>query len=83
MANTRDSAPPAAVTPQDILIVRPAFDPEPLLLPEGAGGFLAALMAGRTVGEACAAAGTFDLTATLGLLLSGNAIAGLHLGETP
>jgi hypothetical protein len=82
MANMRGTAPPAAVTPQDVLIVRPAFDAEPLLLPEGGAAFLAALMAGVRLGAACESAGAFDLTATLGLLLAGGAITELHLGES-
>ncbi len=73
-ANMRGAEPPKAARPEDVLITRPAFDPEPVRLPEGAAGFIAALQAGQTFGDAFDAAGTFDLTATLGLLLSGAAI---------
>jgi len=74
MANSRGTPPPAATVGEDVLILRPEFDPEPYLLPAGAAPFIAALQAGRTFGEAFDAADAFDLTATLGLLLAGGAI---------
>lgn len=72
--NMRGSEPPKAALAEAVLVVRPDYDPEPRLLPEGAAPFLAALMAGATVAEALDAGPTFDLTATLGLLLSARAI---------
>ncbi|MCW3781936.1 HvfC/BufC N-terminal domain-containing protein [Defluviimonas salinarum] len=80
-ANARNGTAPKQATAEDVLIVRPDFDPEPLLLPAGAAPFVAALAEGRTVGEALDAAGAFDLTATLGLLLGGSAIVGIITGE--
>lgn len=80
-ANMRGTAPPAAALPEDVIILRRDFDPEPALLPEGAAPFLAALLAGRTVGAALDAAPAFDLTATLGLLIGGNAIVAIETGD--
>ena len=80
-ANMRGTAVPTSVEAQDVLILRPEFDPEPVVLPAGAAPFVAALRAGRTVAEALDAAPAFDLTATLGLLIGGNAITGLSTGD--
>ncbi len=80
-ANTRDTPVPRSVTPQNVLILRRDYDPEPHLLPEGAGPFIAALLSGQTVSAALDAGCTFDLAATLGLLIGGNAIVGLPTGE--
>lgn len=77
-ANMRGAPPPQAAEPQDVLVTRPGFDPEPVLLPAGAASFLQALLAGQTFGEAFDQAGPFDLTATLGLLLAGGAITGIR-----
>ena len=73
-ANMRGAEPPKSLQPEDVLITRPAFDPEPHLLPAGAADFIMALQAGQSFGAAFDAAGPFDLTATLGLLLAGGAI---------
>ncbi len=80
-ANMRDTAPPAAMAAEDVLVTRPAFDPGPVLLPPGAGGFVADLLAGATFGAAFDAAGAFDLTATLGCLLQGAAITAIDEDE--
>ncbi|MDW4550492.1 DNA-binding domain-containing protein [Defluviimonas sp. D31] len=80
-ANARDGAAPKQATPEDVVILRPNFDPEPLLLPAGAAPFVEALIAGRSVGEALDAAGEFDLTSTLGLLIGGSAIVSIGTGE--
>lgn len=80
-ANMRGTPVPTAAEAQEVLILRPQFDAEPLLLPIGAAPFVAALLAGRTVAEALEAAPAFDLTATLGLLIGGNAITGLSTGD--
>lgn len=79
-ANARDGTAPRQVAAEDVLVVRPDFDPEPRLLPPGAAPFIAAITDGRTVGEALDAAGEFDLAATLGLLLGGSAIVGISTG---
>jgi hypothetical protein len=63
---------------QDIAVVRPAYDPEPLSLPPGGADFLMALTRGDMLGDAVDAAETpgFDLAALLTLLLSAGAIIG-------
>ena len=79
-ANTRGGPKPVPQA-EDVLIARPEFDPDPMLLPQGAGDFIAALMDGQTVGDALEAAGQFDLTATLGLLIRCGALARIIPGE--
>lgn len=80
-ANTRGTPAPKLAAPEDILVTRPDYDPEPLRLPPGAAPFVAALMAGETVGTALDAAPDFDLTATLGLLIGARAIAAVQTGD--
>ncbi|MBO9479209.1 putative DNA-binding domain-containing protein [Shimia sp. R11_0] len=75
--NMQDGPKPTAVA-QDVLILRPEYDPLPHVLPPGAYECVTALMAGAKLGTA-AEFGTeadegFDLGATLGLLLTGNAL---------
>lgn len=82
-ANMQGTPAPKAAVAEDVLVVRPDYDPDPRRLPEGAGGFVASLMAGATVGEALDRAGPFDLTATLGLLIGAGAIVDIMTGETP
>ena len=79
-ANMRGAAPPALDRGEDVLITRPAFDPEPALLPDGAATFIQAFPDGQTFGSAFDVAGSFDLTATLGLLLAGAAIIDITEG---
>lgn len=77
-ANTNPGAPKPVMQAEDMLITRPEFDPQVIALPPGAGAFIAALLNGATLQEALKSAtianGDFDLTATLGLLLSAAAI---------
>ncbi len=80
-ANLRGGPPPELAQPEDVLITRPDFDPEPAVLPAGAASFVQALLGGATFGAAYDAAGTFDLTTTLGLLLAGGAIVGIVEGQ--
>ena len=79
--NTEDSAPKPEPQAQDVLITRPEFDPIPQVLPPGGAVWIRALMGGAAVGEALEQATaedeTFDLGATLALLLQGGAITGL------
>lgn len=82
-ANMRGTEAPRTAQAQDVLITRPEFDPEPQLLPPGAGIFVERLLAGDTFGAAFDAAGPFDLTTTLGILLQGSAITALTEEETP
>lgn len=80
-ANMRGTDAPKAVTAEDVLIARPDYDPGPHRLPDGAAPFIAALMTGATVAEALDAGAEFDLTATLGLLLSTRAITAIKPGD--
>lgn len=79
--NTEDGAPKPEALAQDVLITRPEFDPIPQVLPPAGAVWIRALMGGATIGEALeqasAADETFDLGATLALLLQGGAITGL------
>ena len=63
---------------EDVVILRPGFDPAPHLLPKGGGSLIAALLTGATLAEALSAAGpSLDLPAFLTLLLDGRAITGV------
>lgn len=78
--NMRPGAPKPRPQAQDTLILRADFDPVPHLLGSGAHSFVQAIAADDPLGAALAAAGeNFDLGATLGLLLSGNAITQIHI----
>ncbi|MEO1308015.1 MAG: DUF2063 domain-containing protein, partial [Pseudomonadota bacterium] len=70
-------APKVKMAAEDVLVVRPEFDPEPHLLPAGGGAFVDTLSEG-SLGDAVEAAqievAEFDLTNTLGLLIAGQAI---------
>jgi len=69
-------APAPAMEPQDVVVLRPAFDPAPVLLPPGGAAFIGALIAGQTVAAAMDAAGPdHPLPMTLTLLLTGGAIS--------
>ncbi|MEZ5778128.1 MAG: DNA-binding domain-containing protein [Paracoccaceae bacterium] len=81
-ANARGTPIPKSATGEDVLVVRPGFDPEPVLLPAGSAPFVAGLLAGRTVGQAIDETEEFDLAATLGALLEGDAIVGIIPGES-
>ena len=75
--NATEGAPKPVMQSEDVLVLRPAFDPIPHLVPRGGGAFIAALAAGQTLQDAADAASAtpgFDLGATLGLLLQGRAI---------
>lgn len=64
--------------PQDVLILRPGFDPAPHLLPPGGGSFVAELLAGATLTRALSATPPdFNLAAVLTLLVNGRAITGI------
>ena len=83
-ANSSGGAPPKEMHPEDILITRPEFDPQVTVLPCGAGAFIAALINNSPLGDALKQAtitsGDFDLTETLGLLLSTGAITKISKG---
>jgi len=73
-ANTR-GGPAPVMHGEELVILRPEFDPEPHLLSPGGAAFLTALQADKPLIEALAATGEgFDLSHILGLLLQGHAI---------
>ena len=80
--NTEDGAPRPEPGGQDVVILRPGFDPEPHLLPPGGAACIAVLRDGGTLGDAHEAATAeapgFDLAPILSLLLAGGAITSLH-----
>ncbi|WP_421704780.1 DNA-binding domain-containing protein [Aliiroseovarius sp.] len=80
---TNQGGPAPTPAAQDVLITRPELDPQLTLLPAGGAEFIEAL-AKHSFGEALAtaqrAAPNFDLTTTLGALISGGAIARITEG---
>jgi hypothetical protein len=77
-AANHDAGPKPMPTAQDVVVLRPGFDPRPQLLPPGGAAMLEALLAGRTLGESIDAAGEgFDLAGVLALLIAGQAITGV------
>jgi hypothetical protein len=74
-----EGAPKPQAAPQEILITRPEFDPEPHLLPPGVADFLEALQAGRDLSAAqlrtTATHPEFDLGAALAVALNASAFA--------
>ena len=76
--NTEPGAPKPEPGGQDIIILRPAYDPAPHLLPPGGAAFIAALLHGETIAAAhaaaCHEAPDFDPGPVIALLLQGNAI---------
>jgi hypothetical protein len=80
--NTVQDAPKPRNLPQDVMITRPEFDPQPDLLPGGGAGFVMALQTGECFGTAIETAGEdFDLSTTLGLLLAGAALTTLTMKD--
>ncbi len=79
--NTETDAPKPQPGPQDVVILRPEFDPVPHLLQAGGAEFIAALAGGRSLGDAHDAAQAdapgFDLGPTLALLLQNGAFSHL------
>jgi len=69
---------------EDVLIIRPEFDPQQVLLPRSGGIFVQALLRGDSFGAAQGQAARhnpeFDLSQTLAALLAGNAIIGIKEG---
>lgn len=66
------------------LVLRPGLDVEIARIEPGAAEFIDRLRQGIAFGEAAGTATTFDIAATLGLLIRHDAIAGVTLsGDTP
>lgn len=80
--NVEDDAPKPAMAPEDIVVLRYEFDPQPRLLPVGGGEFLGAILAGYTFGAALDAAlaktPDFNLSEILTLLLSASALVSIE-----
>ena len=79
--NSMADAPKPEMRAEDVLIVRPEFDPRPVPLPPGGAAFVTALRKGCRVGDALDEAGGtpgFDLTDTLTALIAGAGITGLE-----
>ncbi|MFM2356924.1 MAG: hypothetical protein RLZZ528_2660 [Pseudomonadota bacterium] len=82
-AHQRNAPRPTARTAQDVLILRPEFDPEPHLLSPGAADVIEALVEGQRLADALdAARPETDIPAILGLLIGQGAITGLTTGQT-
>ncbi len=63
---------------EDVVVLRPDFDPRPHLLPPGGGALLSGLLAGASMGDSVAAVrGAVDLAGVLGVLIPGKAIVGV------
>ena len=73
-AHTDPDAPKPRPGAEDVVILRPGFDPVPHLLPRGGAAVLTALSAGATLGEAGEFATESDISALFGLLLAGGAL---------
>lgn len=71
--NTEAGAEKPQMQAEDVIVLRPEFDPVPHLLPDGGGDFMVALLSGATLGDALEASPT-DLAAILRLLLQHGAI---------
>ena len=67
-------APAPKMRAEDVVILRPDFDPMPEVLPPQGAAFLAALLGGETLVAAIEAAPDCDVTALLGTLLKAGAI---------
>lgn len=82
--NMAEGAKPAAQS-QDVIILRPDFDPEPQVLPAGHWSCLRALAQGDTLDQAAALGAEvseiFDLSALLTCLLNGKAITSITLNK--
>ncbi|MCP3969081.1 MAG: DUF2063 domain-containing protein [Rhodobacteraceae bacterium] len=79
--NAEDGAGKPSAQGENVLVIRPGYDPVAATLPPGGGSFVDALMRaerfGTALDSAIAAAPGFDLTETLGMLLNGGALIGL------
>ena len=73
----------AVMRAEDLVILRPGYDPQPHLLPPGGAAFLMALQAGETLEQAINQCGgsADDLKVLITLLFAGQAITAIM--ETP
>ena len=74
-----EGGPAPVATAEDVIVLRPEFDPRPHVLPPGGAGFIQAIMAGKSFVDALGGADpSLDLAALLTLLLAGQALVGLE-----
>jgi hypothetical protein len=71
--NTEPGAPKPQMAAEDVLILRPEFDPAPHLLPPGGGAVVARIMDGASLGDALEDE-TTDLARILAILIGHGAI---------
>jgi hypothetical protein len=71
--NTSGGKPPTAL-PEDVLVLRPEFDPMPLLLPKGGAAVIQGLLDGAPLGAALDRAPDVNPSDILTPLLQGNAL---------
>ena len=77
-AANMENGPTPSHEAQNVVVLRPDFDPRPFALSPAGGRFLAALLSGLTIAEAISLAGPLlELSQVLTLLLQGHAITGL------
>lgn len=82
--NTEDGAPQPQARGQDVVVLRPEFDPQPAPLAAGAATFIDTLRdapLGGAAEQATSEVPDFDLGQTLALLLGSNALC--HLANAP
>ncbi len=83
--NLQDGAPKPSGVPQDVIVTRPAYDPQMAVAGPGGAAFTTSLASGAPVGAAhdaaLAEAPGFDLPAILGVLISGQALHHLNSGD--
>ena len=82
--NTDDDAPQPQAQGQDVVVLRPEFDPQPAPLDPGAATFIESLHhapLGAAAEQAATEVPDFDLGQTLALLLGGHALC--HLTHAP
>jgi len=76
--NNVEKAPKPEMSAEDVVVLRPEFDPEPVLLPPGGGVFIETLLSRQPLGSAFEAASAeveeFDLAQLLTILIGANAI---------
>ncbi|HEX2890644.1 DNA-binding domain-containing protein [Vineibacter terrae] len=89
-AANRDAGPVGminAAAPEDALITRPDIEVVVRRLPPGGALFLAALLAGRPLGEAAAdalqAVPSFDIGAAIACMIDAGAFTAIHPGDAP
>lgn len=76
-AANHESGPPPKAGAQDVVVLRPEFDPRPHPVPPGGAAFLGGILQGMTLGQSLELAGEpVDLPALLALLISNRAIIG-------